>query len=112
MTYYTTSNRIINNVWREILIVTSDQPQSFESSTITDRRTGPDEVTDFVYHTQGLHRSFAPDADGRYRYWFILTGKETRTTLTYKEQVETLAADQAESSVDLDYRLSCLELGL
>ena len=67
----------LNNVWRELLVVTCDEPTQFDLPDIK-QQAQPGLVT--IYHTEGyIYREIVTD-DPYYIYWFVLTGQETITT--------------------------------
>lgn len=78
-----TSFLAVNEIWRELLVVTSkSEIPDYPNGIITN--TG--EHYDTVYYTDGVFRSF--DEGGQHINWYLIRSKEVRERATARLEAE------------------------
>lgn len=88
--FYSTSFAVVDGIWREVLIIESANPITFEGREIKQELT-PD--TDRVFYHDGLYQHI--EEDGKHYYWFVVQAKEIilRADRERLAALETLMAD-------------------
>lgn len=98
----TTNKLQINSEWRDILIVQSDTPVTFANpGCIADGNV--------LYFTDGdVFKS--EQQDGKYYYWFVIERQETHSA--EDQEARNQEAANAQTLLDLDYRVTLTENGV
>lgn len=98
------SNTVINDVWRQLLIIKSDKPINLSNDNVI---TDINEYYETTYYTDGLFRSF--EENGKYINWYLINSKTVKEREVAKvkaelEQAKQISTDLAQAVLDLQYQ--------
>ena len=98
------SNTVINDVWRQLLIIKSDTPINLPNDNVI---IDTNEYYETIYYTDGLFRTF--EENGKYINWYLVNSKTVKEREVAKIKAELAQAKQintdlAQAVLDLQYQ--------
>ncbi|MEG1158596.1 MAG: hypothetical protein RSD64_04420 [Christensenellaceae bacterium] len=99
---YSTSNIVVNSVFRELLVITSDVEVDFKSANVITQKVNDN--IDIIYYTDGLYKHHY---DKKHCYWFLVNFKESKIRVNYEAEVVALQ----QQNTDLEAAIAELAYG-
>lgn len=98
------SNTVINDIWKQLLIIKSDKPINLSNDNVI---IETNEYYETTYYTDGLFRTF--EENGEYINWYLINSKTVKEREVVKvkselEQAKQISTDLAQAVLDLQYQ--------